>query len=573
MGSTRVLTTANALDIWRPAGATNRTNPAVLRSLVDSKTSRDSIQSMQTMNLKLDGPLFDPFGAGDIKMAVGGEYIHYLWNERPTQVGTGGPASTSSQHQQFNYNRSIYAAYAEFVIPVVSPDMEIPLVRDLKFDFAGRYDQYNDFGSTKNPKISFEWGIIDGIRTSAAMGSSFTAPPLSAIGVGSSGVSSATGVGNGGAQNNLIVQFNDTRPFNGGAGIAGTFVSNAVACFAAGSTPVDAAGANAVAVGGLFPTATGCKNNNGTGQSQGLTVSGSNANLKPQIGLTYSVNLIVDFGKLVDWLEGLDAQLTYYQARINGLITNVNIQTSQTNAGLPYLTVFGPANGCGTTVTPATACTGAFQPGWAPSDPVIQSLLVGRPLDNPLPQRVYSLGSSQVQNALNLWQNGLDFALNYRVSTENYGDFTFGLNGNQILRFTQQNAGGTAPFDIKNGKNGGRFVGQEFAGSISIGWRMDPFNVNVRFNHQSAWNDAMTQFPYNLPGPNRLANTYHIPAFDTVSLGTSYNLPDEWLSGSQISLNIQDLFNTYGTVQNSTGGLATGSAIGRQFTLSFRKKW
>ena len=585
---TRSLNTSNSLDVWNPA-ATNRTSNAVLRSIVDSAQSQDSIQGLQTASIHLDGPLFDLTGAGKMKMAFGGEWIHNTWNQRLTRTGTG-PQSTGAAYRALNYQRNVWAVYAEFVVPLINSDMGIPLVSNFTVDFAGRWDHYDSFGDAKNPKISFNWDIVDGIRTSASMGASFTAPPLGAIGQAGTGISAETNVGNGGAQNNLVVLFNDTRAFNGGAGIAGTYVSNAVACSKAGSIPVDdAGGITASAAGaGNFPTAVGCKVQNGATASPGLSVAGGNAALKPQIGQTYSANIVVDFGKLTsgmtDWFDGLTAQVTYYQAKINGLITNVNIQTSATNAGIPSLTFFAPANGC-SFATIATCGSGvndpappANSPGWSATDPIIQNFVVGRPLNNPLPPRVYSLGSSQVQNALNLWQNGLDFAVNYRLRTDSLGDFTFGVSGNQILRFTQQNAGaGAIPFTIINGANGGRFVGQEFAGSASVNWHLDPFTFGVRFNHQSAWNNGNTTFPYNLPGPNRLANNIHINAFDTVGMNFSYDLPDDMLggftSGTQLSVNVTDLFNKYGPFDDVSNGLATGSAIGRQVSVGIRKKW
>ena len=597
---TRALTTANALDVWNPAGPNNRTSPAVLRSIVDSAQSQDSIQGLQNATLHFDGPLFDLTGAGKLKAAFGAEWIHNTWNQRLTRTGNG-PQSTGAAYRALNYQRNVWAVYAEFVLPLISADMEIPLIRNFTMDFAGRWDHYDSFGDAKNPKISFNWDIVDGIRTSGSLGASFTAPPLGAIGQAGTGISAETNVGNGGAQNGLVVLFNDTRGFNGGAGIAGTFVSNAVACGAAKSTPVDdAAGlVSSASAGGLFPTAIGCKINSSTTASPGLTLSGANASLKPQIGQTYSANILIDFGKLTDGFtdifDGLTTQVTYYQAKINGLITNVNIQTSQTNAGIPSLTFFGPANGCNA-ATLATCAVGlANAPGWSVTDPIITNLVVGRPLGNPLPPRVYSLGSSQVQNALNLWQNGLDFAVNYHLRTDSFGDFTFGLSGNQILRFTQQNAGaGAIPFNILDGRNGGRFVGQEFAGSLSVNWHLDPITLGVHFNHQSAWNDGVTTFPFNLPGladpsvtcnvagtitigAQRCANTEHIGAFDTVSLNASYDLPDDMFgglsSGTQLSVNVNDLFNKFGPYEDNSSGLATGSAIGRQVTVAIRKKW
>jgi iron complex outermembrane receptor protein len=559
---TRALTTANSLDVWRPAGATNRTSQSVLRSLVDSATTQVSIQQMQTAALKLDGPIAEIFGAGAVKTAFGGEYIHYTWNQRFTRAGTG-PQSTGARYTNLNYERSVYAAFAEIVVPLINADMEIPLVRGLTFDFAGRWDHYSDFGDTKNPKISFQWDIIDGIRTSASMGSSFTAPPLGAIGAAGTGISGETNVGTSTTPNNLFIPFNDTRPFNAGAGIAGTFVSSVASCSAAGSTPskLNATGSVVDATAPGFTDATGCKIVTNAGNSQGLSVAGGNASLKPQIGATYSVNLLVDFGRLFDPLEGLNLQVTYYQARINGLITNVNIQTSSNNAGIPQLTTFGPAVG-----------TGGL-PGWAPTDQIIQDFVRGRPLNNPIPDRIYFLGTSQVQNALNLWQNGLDFSATYRYSTDNYGDFTLNTNGNIILRFSQQNAGGAAPFNIKNGANGGRFIGQAITGSIGLDWRMAPYSLGVRYSYQSPYTDAVTTFPFNLAGPGRLANNQHISAFQFWNLSAGYDIPDDWISGSSINLNIQDLFNAYGPYKNQASGLAGGNALGRTFQVSLRKKW
>ena len=75
--------------------------------------------------------------------------------------------------------------------------------------------------------------------------------------------------------------------------------------------------------------------------------------------------------------------------------------------------------------------SGANQPGWSVTDPTIQTILPGRPLNNALLPRLYSIQDGRQQNAFNLWQNGLDFSINYRMSTDDMGDFSFGLSGNQ----------------------------------------------------------------------------------------------------------------------------------------------
>ncbi len=567
---TRALTTANALDVWMPA-ATNRTSASVLRSLVDSARSENSVQGFQNLTLHADGPLFDLFGAGDVKAAFGAEYIHYTQDQRQFTPSNVGPNSTSSRALNLTLMRTVYAAYAEFVVPVISPDMNIPLVRNLVFDFAGRYDQYNDFGETENPKIAVSWDLIDGIRTSASFGTSFTAPALNSVGRASDGLLSTASVAgsNTGASNGLVVLFNDTRPFNNNAGIAGTFVSNAVACAAAGSQPVEDADGNINAVPGgtgLYPTAIGCKNvvSGGTG-SQGLAVYSGNRGLRPELGQTYSANLVFDnFGKFWGVLEGLSTQITYYQAKFTGAITNGGINTSQTAKGLPWLTTFAPAN-----------CTGPLtcNPGWDPTDPVVQSVVLRAPLTTPLPTRIYSIRDFSQQNAFNLWDNGIDFAINYRMSTDDYGNFTFGLNGNQILRGSQQNGPFDVVFDTKDGRNGGRFTNIEFTGRASVSWRMDPFTVGLSFNYQHPYNVGNNTFPFNYPGPGRLAGIQHIGAQQTVDVNFSYNLPDDWMSGTVLNVSISNLFDTLPPYRDNATGTNGGSDIGRTINLGIRKKW
>ncbi len=571
---TRALTTANALDVWNPL-ASNQTSSAVLRSLVDSFDGRTSIAGFQNFQIHADGPLLDLFGAGDVKAAVGGDWIHYTQDQRQQRFGGGGPNSTTARTLDIHSARTVYAAYAEIVVPVVSPDMNIPLVQRLTFDFAGRYDHYNDFGDTKNPKIAFSWDIIDGLRTSASFGTSFTAPALDSIGQPGTGITGETGIAAGatGASSDLIVQFNDTRPFNDGAGIAGTIVSNAFACDAAGSTVVDASGGTVAydAATMSYPGATGCKwSRNG---SPGVRITGGNAKLQPELGQSYSANVLFDFGRFFDALEGLTTQVTYYQAKFTGAITTIQVTTTQTSPGIPSLTTFGPANGC---VDAASLCgTGqANETGWAPSDPVVQNLLPGRPLSSPLPTRVYSIGDGTQQNAFDLWQNGIDFKIDYRYTTDTMGDFTFGLAGNQILRSSQRlHFSTTAPLDTLNNKNGSRYPSTELTGRATLTWRMDPYTVGIAFNYQHPTHRANSTFPYNYPGPNRAKNYQHIEALQVWDLNLGYNLPDEWLSGARLNISVRNVFDTTPPFRNNTGGINSGSAIGRIVNIGLTKTW
>lgn len=77
--------------------------------------------------------------------------------------------------------RDVFGAFLEFAIPVVSPDMNIPLVRSLDVQLAGRFEEYSDFGSVAKPKIALAWDIVDGLRLRASYSEGFRAPNLEQV--------------------------------------------------------------------------------------------------------------------------------------------------------------------------------------------------------------------------------------------------------------------------------------------------------------------------------------------------------------------------------------------------------
>ncbi|MDG2534340.1 TonB-dependent receptor [Sphingomonas sp. HITSZ_GF] len=74
--------------------------------------------------------------------------------------------------------RTVFSAFAELAVPVVSPDMHIPLVHRLDVQLAGRYEHYSDFGSVAKPKVAAAWDLIDGIRIRGSWSQGFRAPNL-----------------------------------------------------------------------------------------------------------------------------------------------------------------------------------------------------------------------------------------------------------------------------------------------------------------------------------------------------------------------------------------------------------
>jgi iron complex outermembrane receptor protein len=74
--------------------------------------------------------------------------------------------------------RTVFSAFGELAVPVISPEMNIPGIRRIEVQLAGRYEHYNDFGSIAKPKIAAAWDVIDGFRFRGSYSKGFRAPNL-----------------------------------------------------------------------------------------------------------------------------------------------------------------------------------------------------------------------------------------------------------------------------------------------------------------------------------------------------------------------------------------------------------
>lgn len=158
--------------------------------------------------LKFNGPLFDLPG-GPLKLAVGGEFQHNTENianganrtdepqdgiqesAAPPPVGFEGigcyaplPCPPRTEPDQFAWDningnsRRISSAFTELYVPIVGDGNSVPLVKSLTLDAAERYDEYSDFGSTENPKLSLTWAVDQDVSFRGSWGTSFIAPSL-----------------------------------------------------------------------------------------------------------------------------------------------------------------------------------------------------------------------------------------------------------------------------------------------------------------------------------------------------------------------------------------------------------
>ena len=161
-------TLTTALD---PFGG--RTDPAVKVGIADYEQFFGSKQYLWEINTKVDGPIFSLPG-GEVKVAVGGVYRKEYYNGKNTLSRIGFEEGLGQQIGR----RTVYSAFGELFIPLFGADNATTLFRSLDISLSARYDHYNDFGQTTNPKIGVNWRPIESIAFRGSYGTSFHAPAL-----------------------------------------------------------------------------------------------------------------------------------------------------------------------------------------------------------------------------------------------------------------------------------------------------------------------------------------------------------------------------------------------------------
>jgi iron complex outermembrane receptor protein len=131
-------------------------------------------------NAKVDGTLAT-IGGGDIKLAVGGQYLTESLHAHNVSNSGAGPVNLGDVRVTADFGKShtIKSAFAEVVVPLVGSGNAMSGIQSLELNLAGRYDDYSDFGHTTNPKFGIKWVPVSGLTLRGSYGKSFRAPTLS----------------------------------------------------------------------------------------------------------------------------------------------------------------------------------------------------------------------------------------------------------------------------------------------------------------------------------------------------------------------------------------------------------
>jgi iron complex outermembrane receptor protein len=471
---------------------------------------------VQQARLIADGKLFALPG-GDVGIALGAEYLRTHLYELSVQGNNAGPASIGSNQIQLGFTRIVHSAFGEVRIPIVSEAMGVPLVRKFEINLSGRYDHYNDFGTTTNPKIAFGWDVGEGFRLRGNWSTSFVAPPLDIVG----------------DQYGVYVN----SRYN-------SFTNNI-------AVPVS-----------LYPTLTqmgipGCTAASVTcniSSLQGLRVNTGDHNAGPQKGKGYSFGF--DFHP--EFLRGLSGQVTYWHAKLNGAVTGPQIGFVVNTASLAHLLTFYPGGATATQIAAATAHI---------------------PAVSALPTRTDYILEVINSNYLNLDASGIDASFTYTLKTAGAGTFVIGDSLTYFTRFRQSYGTDGISYSVLNttGANG-VFPSVKLQMRANLGWRMGGINANLFMNYTGSyrnWSSSAVN-PVTLNAQNNPnGGGDKVRANVTFDGNVAYTFSGGFLDGQVISLNVRNMFDRAPPFYNTADGYDSyvANVIGRQISIGAQFKF
>lgn len=180
----------NGGDLAAPSLADGTPSADLTSYMIEAR--RYGRSSLGLWDLKVSRPDLFSLPAGDVGVALGVEVRWETSEDDRERTGdfstpyvdpvTGisyvGDTMGASAAWDVKGNRTVHSAFAELAIPLVSPDLNIPLVYAADLQIAGRYESYSDVGSVAKPKVAGSWDVFDGLRLRSSWQQGFVAPGL-----------------------------------------------------------------------------------------------------------------------------------------------------------------------------------------------------------------------------------------------------------------------------------------------------------------------------------------------------------------------------------------------------------
>lgn len=169
-GINAALGLTNPALAFNPFGGGGISNPATVAAVRNGLFIIQGDTDMTVAAVQADGPVLS-LASGDVRLAVGAEYRDEGLGGLLTQGSAVAPVYVPS-----NISRDVSAVFAEAYVPIIGANSSSG--QELGISFAGRYEEYSDFGDTFNPKIGVTWRPLGDLALRGSWGTSFRAPGL-----------------------------------------------------------------------------------------------------------------------------------------------------------------------------------------------------------------------------------------------------------------------------------------------------------------------------------------------------------------------------------------------------------
>jgi iron complex outermembrane receptor protein len=284
------------------------------------------------------------------------------------------------------------------------------------------------------------------------------------------------------------------------------------------------------------------------------TIQGTSPNLKPQNGKSWSIG--GDFTPV----EGLRASLTYYVTTYENAFANPSLNPAYSTLGLGIYN-----NSAGTAITQSMIDAFIAQ----------GSVVIGQTGTSPpaTPSNIYLLADIRTVNLKFSRVSGLDYSLRYDFST-GFGKMWAGINGTHNLSNTSIPYPGSPTVNnliVSQGATAGSETGPLGRFTAQIGASSGGFRTQLTLTHLDGFQVLPTSTLFQSS----------VSSWDQFGLYASYEFSDESriLSGTQVSVTVNNLFNTAPPLVKSVANIAGsvnghfGDTVGRVIQVGLRKRF
>lgn len=179
------------LDINSPS---TFNDPATIASFV-VPVSRISETGLTLADFKLSNPDIFELPGGSVGVAMGAEWRHESFEDDRdarldgtitfTDLVTGdvnlSDVLGSSNTPDTDGDRDVFSLFVETIVPLVGPEMNIPLVEKFDVQLSARYENFSDVGDILKPKVAVSWYPAAWLQIRGAYAEGFRAPNLEQI--------------------------------------------------------------------------------------------------------------------------------------------------------------------------------------------------------------------------------------------------------------------------------------------------------------------------------------------------------------------------------------------------------